>query len=180
MAPNSHSSNAGSIEQHTCLRRLQLRLNLPAPAHRALRPRRAWPISTLEVKVNIRTAFRRSSILVISLASLSPLTCGAGETLRQCASVASSRGEIDGDNRQCGETRFNGPFQETGTVMCGTATVQVPSGKSIISYSRSVSPDIGWTWWMDDINVNGRTVSTKLKNWSHNTARTICLEVEVE
>ena len=104
-------------------------------------------------------------------------------TYRKCATVPNSNGEIDGDNRACGETREN-PGKAGGVVQCAYVSVTVPPGWQHLSYRRT-KDNIGWAAWLDEINVEKQAdgtavLSTGLKNWSHNLARNFCLEVDAD
>ena len=102
-------------------------------------------------------------------------------TYRQCATVEKANGDIDGENRACGETREN-PGRAGGVVQCAYVTITVPPGWKNINYRRT-KDNIGWAAWLDEINVQQQddgtaVVSTGLKNWSHDRARDFCLEVD--
>jgi hypothetical protein len=133
---------------------------------------------TIKVALTIRLA-----VALLSCAS----TLYGGDafaiTYRQCATVEKANGDIDGENRGCGETREN-PGRAGGVVQCAYVMVTIPPGWKNLHYRRT-KDNIGWAAWLDDINVEQQTdgtavLSTGLKNWSDNRARNFCLEVDVD
>lgn len=97
---------------------------------------------------------------------------------------------VKGEEYACGEWRGQKHAP------CGTVTVTVAAGKTIVAVRRFAKetfnniwhPDpcatMGWCDWVELSNVSlpdGRTfVSTTLKNWSHDRPRRIRLEVWIK
>ncbi len=120
-------------------------------------------------------------VVILALALGAIETTAHAGTYRQCGTVADSVGPVDGQNHDCGYQVGGGwPWNPSGTVQCATVTVQFPANETPVSYVRTISPDIGWTMWLDEVNISQNSASTRLKNWSHNTPRSFCLTIETQ